>query len=213
LCQNLSYVNCSASGLTGCCDDCHGMSVFLDSQVTVSGFRADHIVDGVSSSNSGAKATGLEVYGVNVTVMDSAVSYINAINPQDKQATGFSAWGLGIQFERCQASNVTVQATQPDAIGSNGTGFGWAPDPRSYFNFGAYFVTYTECLANQCDVGFDTWYHVDSTWTLPIHTNCTTGILVEPGGKRTVSGDPCSECQPPITTTLTNIANGNTYPQ
>jgi hypothetical protein len=42
-CLNLSYVNCSASGLTGCCDDCHGMSVFLDAQVTVSGFRADSI--------------------------------------------------------------------------------------------------------------------------------------------------------------------------
>jgi hypothetical protein len=59
LCLNLSYVDCSASGLTGCCDDCHGMSVFLDDQVTVSQFRANQIVDGVSPSNSGAKATGL----------------------------------------------------------------------------------------------------------------------------------------------------------
>jgi hypothetical protein len=59
LCLNLSYVDCSASGLTGCCDDCHGMSVFLDDQVTVSRFRANQIVDGVSPSNSGAKATGL----------------------------------------------------------------------------------------------------------------------------------------------------------
>ena len=209
-CLNLSYVNCSASGLTGCCDDCHGMSVFLDAQVTVSGFQASQIVDGVSPSNSGAKATGLEVYGVGVTVMDSSVSAVKAINPQDKQATGFSAWGLAIQFVRCAAGNVTVQ--DDSGAGSRGTGFGWAPDPRPLFNFGAYAVTYTDCSADHCDVGFDTWYHVNSTWTRPISTNCATGILVQPGGTRTLSGDPCSECSPPITVTLTNIATGNTYP-
>jgi hypothetical protein len=212
LCLDLNYVDCSASGLTGCCDDCHGMSVFLDGQVTVSGFRANQIVDGVSPSNSGAKATGLEVYGVGVTVTDSAVSYIKAINPQDKQATGFSAWGLSIQFERCQASNVTVQ----DDFGSesHGTGFGWAPDPRSLFCYiGAYFVAYTDCKADHCDVGFDTWYHVDSTWIRPVYTNCRTGMLVEPGGTRTLSGDPCSECSPPISVILTNFESGNTYPQ
>ena len=210
-CLDLSYVDCSASGLTGCCDDCHGMSVFLDGGVTVSGFRADHILDGVSPSNSGAKATGLEVYGVGVTVTDSAVSYIKAINPQDKQATGFSAWGLSIQFERCEASNVTVQ--DDSGGGSRGMGFGWAPDPRKYFcHFGALFVAYTDCSADHCDVGFDTWYHVDSTWLRPVYTNCTTGILVEPGGTRTLSGDPCSECSPPISVTLTNFESGNTYP-
>jgi len=211
LCLDLSYVDCAASGLTGCCDDCHGMSVFLDGQVTVSRFRADNIVDGVSPSNSGAKATGLEVYGVGVTVTDSSVSNIRAINPQDKQATGFSAWGLSIQFERCQASTVTAQDNF--GVGSRGTGFGWAPDPRSCFCFvGALFTSYTDCSADHCDVGFDTWYHVDSTWTRPVFTNCTTGILVEPGGTRTLSGDPCSECSPPITVTLTNIESGNTYP-
>ena len=209
---NLSYVNCSASELTGCCDDCHGMSVFLDGGVTVSGFQASNIVDGVSPSNSGAKATGLEVYGVGVTVSDSAVNNIKAINPQDKQATGFSAWGLGIQFERCVASNVTAQ--DDFGVGARGMGFAWAPDPRKYFAYiGAVDVTYTDCTANQCQVGFDTWYHVNSTWVRPVYTNCTTGILVEPGGTRTLSGDPCSECSPPISVTLTNFESGNTYPQ
>jgi hypothetical protein len=211
LCSQLSYADCSASGLTGCCDDCHGMSVFLDSLVTVSGFRATNVVDGVSPSNTGAKATGLEVYGVDVTVTDSTVSAITAINPQDKQAAGFSAWGLDIQFERCEASNVVAQ----DDVGggSRGTGFGWAPDPRSYFRcVGAYGVTYTDCTADSCEVGFDTWYHVDSTWTRPVYTNCETDILVEPGGTRTLTGDACSECIPPITVTLTNFASGNTYP-
>lgn len=212
LCWNLSYVDCSASGLTGCCDDCHGMSVFLDGQVTVSGFRADHVVDGVTPKNTGAKATGLEVYGVGVTVLDSTVSSIKAINPQDKQATGFSAWGLAIHFERCKASNVSVQ--DDFGAGSHGTGFGWAPDPRPYFCYiGAVGVTYADCVADQCQVGFDTWYHVDSTWTRPIHTNCEIDILVEPGAKRTLTGDKCSECDPPISVTLTNFESGNTYPQ
>lgn len=211
-CWNLSYADCSASGLTGCCDDCHGMSVFLDAQVTVSRFRADHIVDGVAPSNSGAKATGLEVYGVGVKVIDSAVSSIKAINPQDKQATGFSAWGLAIQFERCEASLVIAQDDLGN--GSRGTGFGWAPDPRKYFCYiGAMEVTYTDCIADQCQVGFDTWYHVDSKWIRPLQMNCQIGILVEPGATRTLSGNPCSECQPPISVTLTNFERGNTYPQ
>ncbi|MDQ2774263.1 MAG: hypothetical protein M3Y57_04950, partial [Acidobacteriota bacterium] len=104
-CNNLSYLNCSASGLTGCCDDCHGMSVFLDAKVLVSGFHASNVKDGSVhyngknvATNSGAKATGLEVYGAGVTVMDSTVNDISAINPGDLQAAGFSAWGALIQF-------------------------------------------------------------------------------------------------------------------
>ena len=210
-CMDLSYADCAANGMTGCCDDCHGMSVFLDARVSVTRFRATGIVDGVSPSNTGAKATGLEVYGVGVSVTDSSASAVHAINPQDKQATGFSSWGRDITFTRCDASDVTVRDTVGG--GSRGTGFGWAPDPRSYFSdIGAYDTTYLDCTAENCDVGFDTWYHVDSTWTRPTFTNCTTGILVEPAGTRTLSGDPCSECNPPITVTLTNIAQRNTYP-
>ena len=216
-CQNLSYASCSASGLIGCCDDCHGMSVFLDAQITVSGFNASNVVDGVSPSNTGAKATGLEVYGAGVTVTDSAVSYISAINPQDKQAAGFSAWGALIQFERCHASNVSVQDLSGE---SHGTGFGWAPDPRWIFrSIGAYFVTYTDCAADHCDVAFDTWNHVDSSWIRPTVTNCTVGFLVEPGKSRTFSCNGCSECIdappfyfPPGPVTLTNFESGNTYP-
>ena len=216
LCKDLSYVDCTASGLTGCCDDCHGMSVFLDAQVTVSGFQASNVVDGVSPSNSGAKATGLEVYGAGVTISNSIVNDIKAINPQNKQSTGFSAWGVDINFEGCKATNVTV--VQDGTSGSYGMGFAWAPDPRWYLCYmGAWNVTYTDCEADQCDVGFDTWYHVNSTWTRPKYTNCTTDILVQPGGTRTLSADECSECNlpvctAPLTVTLTNIASGNTYP-
>lgn len=208
---DLTYVECTANGMAGCCDDCHGMSVFLDGQVTVRGFSALNVTDGVSPENSGAKATGLEVYGVGVMVSDCSVTNIKAINPQDKQSTGFSAWGLDITFERCNASDVSVVSDlQP---GSLGEGFGWAPDPRPFFrDIGAYDITYADCTATSCDVGFDTWFHQNSTWTNPVATNCTTAILVQPDGQRTISGNPCSECNPPITVTLTNIAKDNTYP-
>lgn len=208
-CSTLTYVDCSASGLIGCCDDCHGMSVFLDGQVTVTRFRAQHVVDGVSPSRSGAKATGLEVYGQNVTIIDSNVSDIKAINPQDKQATGFSAWGSKIRFENCTATNVTVQGTS--STGSHAEGFGWAPDPRIEFAYvGATDVTYADCAADRCQVGFDTWYHQHSQWIRPKYTNCATKLLVEPGAKRTLSCDGCSECVIPFSVTLTNNEHGNT---
>jgi hypothetical protein len=35
---------------------------------------------------------------------------------------------------------------------------------------------------------------------------------VEPGASRTLSGNPCSECNPPISIAIVNIARGNTYP-
>lgn len=208
-CSNISYTDCSASGMTGCCDDCHAMSVFLDGLVSVTRFTAENVVDGVPVS--GAKATGLEVYGVGVTVTDCTATNIKAINPQDKQSTGFSAWGLNIQFVRCTATDVVAQDTF--FRGSRGEGFGWAPDPRPEFRTTpAKSVTYTDCTAVGCQVGFDTWFHQDSTWTNPTYTNCDIGILNEPGAKRTISCDPCSECNPAIVTTLTNIAGGNTFP-
>ena len=206
-CLDLSYADCAASRLTGCCDDCHAMSVFLDGQVSVTRFRGEYVVDGVSATRSGAKATGLEVYGASVTVTDSAVSHIKAINPQDQQATGFSAWGLGIAFERCKASNVTVE--QDMGTTAHAEGFGWAPDPRPEFDFGAIGVTYTDCTAESCQVGFDTWYHVNSKWIHPKSKNCKIGILVQANAKRSISCDPCSECDPAFTETLTNIARGN----
>ncbi len=208
LCLDVAYTDCSASHLTGCCDDCHGISVFLDGSVTVTRFRAEHVVDGVSPSRSGAKATGIEVYGTNVTVTDSFASNITAIDPQDKQATGFSAWGKSIAFVRCTARSVTVQRAA--GTGSHAEGFGWAPDPRPEFAyFGAYNVTYRDCVARSCQVGFDIWYHVDSTWIHPRSINCATGILDQPKATRVLSCDPCSECTLPIIANLTNIAKGN----
>ena len=80
--------------------------------------------------------------------------------------------------------------------GARAEGFGWAPDPRAILSTtAAAGVTYTDCVADRCEVGFDTWYHIDSKWIRPVHTNCKTGILIQPKGKRTLSCDPCSECQ------------------
>jgi len=184
----------------------------LDNDVTVSGFTAQNVVDGVSPSNSGAKSTGLEVYGNFVTITDCSVSGIKAINPQDKQAAGFSAWGSVITFERCKAKNVTVvKNLVPDALA---VGFGWAPDPREQFaHIGAVGTRYIDCTAEQCEVGFDTWFHVNSTWVCPKTINCKTDVLIQPGAKRTISCDPCSECDPTFDVTLTNIASGNTVRQ
>ena len=210
-CLSLSYDNCTASGLTGCCDDCHGMSVFIDGFVSVNGFQAINVVDGVAPTNTGAKATGLEVYGVGVTITGCTVNGIKAINPQDLQAAGFSAWGLSIAFNGCSASNVTVQDDL--GHGSLGVGYGWAPDPRIYFRYiGAYNVTYTDCQADHCDAGFDTWNHVNSTWTNPVYTNCTTGILVQHGATRILTADACAEAVPSISYMATNFESGNTYP-
>lgn len=227
ICFNLNYVDCTASGLTGSCDDVHGISVFLDGQVTVTRFHADTIVDGPPPYNTGAKATGVEVYGVDVTVTDCTASNITAYNPQDKQATGFSAWGLTIGFNNCTATNIVATGA-----GAQGTGFGWAPDPRWIFRLPATGVAYTNCTADSCAVGFDTFYHVNSVWLHPTCTGCVTNVLIQPGAQRTLICDGCSECapgnaldpspapsspapNPPAPSppqyyvTLTNIASGN----
>ena len=153
-----------------------------------------------------------------MNVSDSVVSDVRAINPEDLQAAGFSAWGPTIQFQRCTANSVTVQ-NDNHVANMRGIGFGWAPDPRAEFSgTGALFVTYADCTANNCDVAFDTWNHVLSTWTNPTVTNCTIGFLVEPGAQRTLSCDACSECPgppygpSPATVTLTNFETLNSYP-
>jgi hypothetical protein len=214
-CMDLTYEDCTATNIIGCCDDCHGMSVFLDALVSVTNFTASTITDGVAQSNSGAKTTGLEVYGALVSINNCSVENITAISPQDKQSTGFSAWGVGIAFTGCSATNVVVtdnQGNKNPALGY-GTGFGWAPDPRHPFrDVGAYGVEYKGCSARDCQVGFDTWNHVDSMWTDVSCTNCDIDILVEPGGTRTLSGNPCSECNPPLIATITNMASGNIFP-
>lgn len=213
LSYNLEFDHCSSEGITGSCDDCHGMSVFINANVKVNHFQANRVTDGVTQFNTGAKATGLEIYGVDVCVTDSSVSNIRAINPQDKLSTGFSVWGAGIRLSNCTASNVSVSNDLEDqhVLMGTGTGFGWAPDPRLYHT-GAIGVIYENCEAVNCQVGFDTWNHVDSEWINPAYQNCAINILVEPGGVRQVFGAPCTECNPPVAITVKNQAKNNVFP-
>jgi hypothetical protein len=215
LCIELSFESCSASNITGCCDDAHGMSVFIDALVEVKNFIATKITDGVASTKTGAKATGLEVYGCAIYIENCTVSDITAIVPQDLQSAGFSAWGDTISFTGCSATNVVVtdQNGNPDTAYGNGVGYGWAPDPRWYFcHIGASNVQYQGCTATDCQVGFDSWYHINSTWANISYPGCGTGILKDPTGTRTLTANACSECNPPISVTLSDIASGNTFP-
>ncbi len=213
-CLNILINNCDASDLYGTCDDSHGLSVFLNESVKVNNFYASNIYDGLSQSNSGAKATGLEVYGIDVSVSNSFVENIIAINPQDKQSTGFSAAGINITFNNCKSKNVHVVDSNNKyhrKLG-NGCGFGWAPDPRPEFRIiNAYNVLYLNCTAIDCEVGFDTFNHIDSTWNNIECINCCKCVLNKKNCKRTISCNPCSECNPSIIITLFNNASGNQF--
>ena len=215
LCTAIEYTNCSSSKLTGCNDDCHGMSAFICLDITVSHFKAQYITDGVCPENTGAKATGLEIYGADATLISCSADSIKAINPQDKQCAGFSFWGAGIKVTNCTASNILVcdHNGNYDTDMGYGMGFAWAPDSRKSLNtMGANFVTYDNCQAISCQVGFDTWCHIDSEWKDVSYSNCDINILVQPEGKRILTGNPASECNPPITAVVDNIARGNVYP-
>ena len=148
-----------------------------------------------------------------MTLNECIVENITAINPQDRQATGFSVWGAMISLNQCTAKNVSVgdlMSDQERLVGL-GIGFGWAPDPRLYHT-AVTSVTYRHCHAQNAQVGFDTWNHIDSHWISPSYSNCAIDILVEPKGVRTVYGDPCTECTPPVKVQILNQAKGNQFP-
>ena len=212
LSHDLTFTNCSADGMTGCCDDAHAFSVFMCWNTTVSHFTGSNVLDGAGKEKTGAKSTGLEVYSFgNVTVSDCTVSNIKAINPQDLQAAGFSAWGMTTTFERCTAINVSV-VNNPKMADVRGIGFGWAPDPRGRFRDVAAFVTtYDHCTADTCDVGFDTWNHLNSTWTKTATKNIAKAnqYLYQPNATRTIWCNGCSECKAGIRAKITNLADSS----
>jgi len=211
---DLSFINCSATNINGCCDDAHGISIFLClGNILVKGCKIDNVKDGIGN-NTGAKATGIEVYGSGVVVSDCIVSNITAINPQDKQCTGFScALADNVKFINCKAINVQVvdeNGKQNSCLGY-GTGFGWAPDIRPEFVFPAVNILYEKCCAKKCQVGFDSWYHIDSKWNNICCCDCGIAVLNLNNSQRTLSCNPCSECNPPITKTLDNVAKNNKF--
>jgi hypothetical protein len=213
-CINLKYDECKATNQIGCCDDCHGISLFLDASIILRKFVAIDIIDGVAQSNSGAKSTGIEVYGINCTIDSCCVQNIKAINPQDKQAAGFSCSGYGNKFINCKAKNVIAvdqNGKTSKKIGL-GVGFGWAPDPRSPFRYlYAVNTNYSECKSKKCQVGFDTFNHISSSWSNIKISECKKGFLIEPSSVRILSCNPCSECNPPINYIAVNVMSDNTY--
>lgn len=211
---NLSFLNCKATNIIGCCYDAHGFSIFLCiGNIQVRGCCVNEVQDGIGT-NVGAKATGIEVYASGVIVSGCCVSNISAINPQDKQCSGFScAFADNVKFISCKATNINVydeNGKQNSCLGY-GTGFGWAPDVRPEFIFPSVNITYENCIAKKCQVGFDTWYHINSSWKNICSCCCGISVLNLLNSQRTLSCTPCSECNPPIIATLTNVANNNKF--
>lgn len=215
--------NCSVSNVIGCCDDAHGMSVFLCENAIVENCKVSNVLDGAGAAKKGAKATGIEVYANDVIVSDCFVKNIYAINPENKQSTGFScALSNRVTFFKCKAENVQVideNGKQSASLGY-GTGFGWAPDPRPSLLMPAVNVLYQDCIAKGCQVGFDSWFHIDSVWDHVVSIGNKIVILNQgDDAQRTLSCDPCSECgcqqigcfPTPYVVTVNNVANNNIF--
>lgn len=181
-CTALIFTGCSANEIKGCCDDCHGMSLFPVNGASIINFTASGVHDGLGAQKTGAKATGLEVYGSNIYVTDCQVENITAIVPQDLQSTGFSACGTNITFNGCTATKVLVYNADgvQDTSHGYGTGFGWAPDPRPQFVHPSTQITYENCVANDCQLGFDTWNHEHSKWINPKINGNGLNHLIQP---------------------------------
>lgn len=219
---NLKIKDCAISNITGCCDDAHGMSIFECLNAVVKNCTVENVLDGTGNALTGAKATGIEVYASGVVVSKCKVRNITAINPQDKQATGFScAQCIGVKFIECEATNVNVYdefGFQSADLGY-GTGFGWAPDPRPEFVAPAVNIEYKHCKAEKCQVGFDSFFHIDSVWKNIYAKSCGIAVLDENHSVRVISCNPCSECgctqtgcyPVPKVTILVNVAENNTF--
>ncbi len=216
-CQNGTITECVAHDIKGCCDDTHGMSIFISADFNVANFTAKNILDGDCACMTGAKATGLEIYGCNINIKNSTVENIKAVRPQDLQSAGFSCWGALIVLDNCVARSVAVlnKNKEPDTSYGYGVGFGWAPDPRSkYRGTDAFAVTYMNCRAEHCQVGFDTWKHMDSFWIDIALVCCMIPILKESVGSiRTFTMDFCSESPTgmPYSAEIMNTAENNTF--
>lgn len=214
---------CCVSNVIGCCDDAHGMSVFLCENAIVENCSVANVLDGAGAAKKGAKATGIEVYANDVIVSDCFVKNIYAINPEDKQSTGFScALSNRVTFLKCIAENIQVfdEYGQQSASLGYGTGFGWAPDPRPSLLMPALNILYQNCTAKDCQVGFDSWFHIDSVWDHIVSIRNKIAILNQgDDAQRTLSCDPCSECgcqqigcfPTPYVVTVNNVAQNNIF--
>jgi len=216
----LQIINCSVKNIIGTCDDAHGFSMFVcEGPIFIKDCSVDNVQDGVGK-NTGAKSTGIEIYSSDVLVTDCTVANIKAINPQDKQCTGFSVSGnliggeaTNVKFYNCKAKNVNVcdeNGNYNSCLGY-GIGFGSPPDPRFEFQVPCSNITWEKCYAENCQVGFDSWWQKNSLWTNLCTFKCGISILNMNNSQRTVSCNTCSECNPPKVITLDNVAKNNVF--
>jgi len=212
-CIGVWITKTSVRRVAGSCDDTHGISVFLCAHAAVADCALTDISTGNWGAWSSAKSTGVEVYGTDCTVTDCVAKNISAKCPGDRQCTGFSvARAADVRFRRCRAMNVRVTdlaGRESVARYGYGAGFGWAPDPRPFFRQVATRVRYEQCVAESCQVGFDTFYHVDSVWQSPRSVGNDRDIWNCDCRERQLSCNLCSECPVPIDICLTNRARGN----
>ena len=204
--SNLYFSNCVGCNILGGCDDAHFISLYWVTNCTVDSCRCSSIIDG--TSGKGAKATGFEVYGIrdvsnaNIIVRNCLAENIKATNPGDKQAAGFSVAGSGITIANCTAKNVIVCGSGSEP--GFGVGFGWAPDIRAINIYVANNVTYDNCTAKDCQIGFDTFNHSNSRWICPKMIDCCENFASFVAEKIYYC-DKCSEC--PQGSTYVRVVN------
>lgn len=217
--------NCKITDIDGSCDDAHGISLFVVSDARVRRVTVERVSDG--RGGRGSKATGIEIYGAvngqpsNILVENCTVRDISARSPGDLQAAGYSIAGRGVTLSRCKASNVTVSGPNPVDAGApgRGIGFAWAPDIRPEYIYAALEAQITNCTADNCQVGFDTFYFQNSTFRNLTSRRNGIAVKTEPAGTvHVLYCDGCSECPDAPQESpenwfkevpVTNIASGN----
>lgn len=193
---NVRVEDCLVEDITGSIDDAHGVSFFGVTNVLASNVVVRRVQDGFNSLGvGGSKATGIECYGnpmvpdSNFKIIDCRVEDIRANSPGDLASLGFSAIGGGITFINCTASNVTVTNSIPGRQTAYGYGFGWAPDVRLNYQYPAWNVVHSNSTAIECDYGFDTFNHRNSSWVNSTSvSNRIADFLVQPSTPGQVGG-------------------------
>lgn len=231
----LYFENCLAKNIASECDDAHGFPVFIcPTTVVLRNCRAETVRDGFNkTTGTGAKANGFEIdITNNVTVTDCFATDIIARNPEDKQCAGFSdGFCTNVSFIRCTSTKnkVVVDASGAGTGGDGGNvghgdtssdstvgaiketlayGFGWAPDPRQVFFGPSINTKWLNCISSFNDVGFGLFNHIEGFMENCLIKNCRIGIYSGPTSL-TISCNACTECVPPIVTTIENVMRKN----
>lgn len=212
LSANVYISDCICDGIAGSFDDAHGISVFFClANIYIDKCSVSRVSTGFGSDKykSGAKCTGVELMFVhNVQVKDTTVKQVTALNPQDRQAAGFTTAGTtDVVFRHCVAE--TISCTGPGA----GVAFGWAPDPRPLFVAPSDHTSYEACDAYDADVGFDLFYQNNATITRCSTHDVRLQVVDNVSETRTVSCNEATECATPMTVIIPNKGSYNNVVQ